>query len=107
MLISADEILRFHPSCMPKMPASPLMAFYVGRINLHLSPPGGIALYWPQSISCAQDLQLVNELQEGSGRSVKHSQGDTHNDPLVDKSSLIASGRMQDGFNLSRVTTRH
>lgn len=108
MLISADEILGFHPSCVPKMPASPLMAFYIGHINLHLSPPEGIALYWPQSIHRTQDLRLVNELQEGSGRSVKHSQVDTHHDPLWDESSPIASGRtagrMQGGFNLSRVT---
>lgn len=27
MLISADEILGFHPSLLLKMPASPLMAF--------------------------------------------------------------------------------
>lgn len=91
------------------MPARPLMAFYIGHINLRLSPPEGIALYWPQSIPGAQDLCLVNELQEGSSRSVKHSQVDTHSDPLLE-SSLIASGRtaghMQSGFNRSSVT-RH
>lgn len=48
-LISADEILGFHPSCVPKMPVCPLMAFYIGHINLRLSPPEDIALYWPQS----------------------------------------------------------
>lgn len=107
MLISADEILGFHPSCVPKMPASPLMAFYIGHINLCLSPPEGIALYWPQSIPRLRDLSLVNELQEGSRRSVKHSQVDTHSDPLLDESSLVSSGRTQGGFNRSRVTTRH
>lgn len=50
LLISVDEILRFHPSWVPKMPASPLMAFYIGHINLRLSPLRGISLYWPQSI---------------------------------------------------------
>lgn len=49
---------------------------------------------------------MVNELQEGSGRSVKHSQVDTHTDPLCDESRLVAAGRVQGGFNLSRVTTR-
>lgn len=110
MLISADEILGFHPSCVPKMPASPLMAFYIGHINLRLSPPEGIALYWPQSIPRVQGLQLVNELQEGS-RSVKHSQVVTYDHPLWDESSPIVSGhtvgRMQGGFILSRVTIRH
>lgn len=43
-LISADEILRFHPSYVPKMPVCPLMAFYMGHINLSLSPPRGTAL---------------------------------------------------------------
>lgn len=111
MLISADEILGFHLSCMPKIPASPIMAFYIGHINLRLSPPEGIALYWPQSIPRAQDLRLVNELQEGSSRSVKHSHIDTHNDPLLATFSPIfsacTSGRMQGAFNLSRVTIRH
>lgn len=27
MLIGADEILAFHPFCVPKMPSTPLMAF--------------------------------------------------------------------------------
>lgn len=89
MVISTDEILGFHPSCMPKMPVSPLMAFYIGHINLSLSPPQGIALYWPQSILRTQGLQLVNELQEGSCRSGKHSQIVTDNDPLWDESRLI------------------
>lgn len=43
-LISADKILRFHPSYVPKMPVCPLMAFYMGHINLRLSQPQGTAL---------------------------------------------------------------
>lgn len=85
MFISADEILGFHRSCMPKVPGSPLMAFYIDHINLSLSPLEGIGLYWPQSIPRAQDLLLINELQEGSNSSVKHSQVDTQHDPLLDE----------------------
>lgn len=76
-LISADEILRCHPSYVPKMPVCPLMAFYIGHINLRLSPPQGTALILaPIHPPSVHDLQLVNELQEGSGRSARRSQVD-------------------------------
>lgn len=105
MLISADDIRvsSLLPVCL-KCQAGPLMAFYIGHINLCLSPPEGIAFYWPQSIPSEQKLRLVNELHETQGRSVKQSQVDNHSDPLA---SGPSAGPMQDGFNLSGVTTRH
>lgn len=107
MLISADEMSGFHPSCVPKMPASPLMDFYIGHINHRLSPPEGIALYWPQSIPLVRRICDWLMSSRRGGRSVKHSQVDTHSEPLWEESSPITSGHMQVGFNLSRVTTRH
>lgn len=103
--------IRALSSCTPNMSACILMAFYIGHINLHLSPPEDRALYWPQSIPCAPGLQLVNELEEGRGRSVNHSHIVTQHKPLWDEPSHIGSGRtichLQVGFNLSKMTTTH
>lgn len=65
------------PTCL-KCQSVPLMAFYIGHINLRLSPPQGTALILlgPIHPPSVHDLQLVNELQEGSGRSARRSQVD-------------------------------
>lgn len=77
MLISADEIFGFNPSCMPKMPASPLMAFLYRPHESPSVPTGGPKPFiCPNpSIFSAQNLRSVNELQEGRGRSSKAVSG--------------------------------
>lgn len=67
VLMSADEGSRPPPSCLPKMPARPLMAFYMGHINLSSAPLKVICVYGPNSFSVCGMCNWFMSSRNGAG----------------------------------------